>query len=248
MAHPVAYGVNRAETGTITVGGSAANRPATRLYDRFSVPVWTDTASGTRNIDLDKGNTTESIDAVCGIGHNLGGITCTVYHDDNAGFASSTVLGSVVPAAGTPFRVTGTGSTERYWRFSMASTTAAPQIGELFFTVGVVFPYGPADTDLHRGRVANVVKHETESGIVIAFKKGETRWQSTFTIADINDGADRTAFETLFDNLDGGAKPFFYLDEDGTVLRWVEWVNPEVIASAKPLTSDVSLLFREALG
>jgi hypothetical protein len=180
------------ELGTVAVQGEAANKPALRLSDRFIGPLWEDTASGTRTITLDQGSSPLSIDSVLGAaGHNLAGLTLTAEHDADPGFGSPTTLGTVVPSGTAAWRITGTASAERYWRLTIASAASPPTLGELFFSLAVAFPYGPSDTDLVRGRMANVVKHETEAGIVIAFKRGATRWSASFTIADISDATQR---------------------------------------------------------
>lgn len=247
MAQPIAYAVNRLETSLVTVPGAALDRPGERLFDRLTGPLWEDTASGTRIIPWDQGASPLATDGVVGAaGHNLGGLTLTVQSDDNAGFASPTTLGSVVPAGTAAWRITGTASAERYWRLTIASAVAPPRLGELLASQGFLFPFGPSDANLHRGRRGKGTKHESEAGVVLGYRRGATRWIWTATIPHFT-LAYKTQFETLFEDLDGGFKPFFFVDEDGS-LRWVEWVDPELVIDAEPLRESVTITLREALG
>jgi hypothetical protein len=248
VAKPVAYAVNRLEVGTVTVTGALTDRPKTRLYDRDTGVVWEDNATtGTRRITLDQGASPLSIDSVVvAAGHNLAGLTVDVEHDDNVGFSTPTSLGSLAVSGTTAFKITGTASSERYWRLNIPSPSAAPKIAEAFFSSSVTFAFAPSLRGLSRGKIGNVAIVEAISGSKIGFKRGSTAWIGQMLIRDLTT-ANKTTMETLFDNLNGSTDPLFLEDEDGT-LRWVRWINPEAIFETTPgERQDIEILFEEQL-
>lgn len=220
MAAPIFYGVNRLETATVTAASTVTNRPLVRLSDRFVGPRW----EGTGPIVWDQGSALP-YDAVLGAaGHNLTGATLTVQTDDNAGFATPTTLGSVVIASTDAFRITCTGSPERYNRMTIASGPSSIELAELWASVAVTAPRPPL-LATSPNRIGNFTGAETEAGAWVTHIRSDMRWQAEWEILGFTRTVRNTFFD-FFDAIGGGARPFFVLDDE-SVLRFARWLNPE---------------------
>ena len=219
MPAPIFYGLNALETSTVTATSTEANRPLSRLSDRFAGPRW----EGAGPIVWDQGSTPIQFDAVLGIGHNFDGATLTVHTDDNPTFTSPTTLGTVV-ATTAPFRVACTGTVERYSRLAVSGAPTVLECAELFASVGVVAPRPPL-LETSPNRVGKWVGHETETGVWMATVVADPQWDAVWQFLKFT-RANRDAFFGFFDDVAGGARPFFVLDDEA-VVRFARWVNPE---------------------
>lgn len=242
MASPVAYGVNRLESSVVTVMGSALDRPASRLSDRFVGPEWEDSAAGTRDIIWDQGGSPGAIDAVLfPAGHNLSGVSLAVASSpDNVTY---TTRGTLTPASLAAQRIVCTPFTTRYGRLRMTSAPSAPRLAELFASSGVTFSQPPL-LGWESRKIGNVLAFESESGVFMAYRRGATRVELDWHVPQFTE-SDRTALEGLFDAIDGGAKPLALVDPLGTIF-FVRWLNPEIgFQGTLPDKYEVSFRFQE---
>lgn len=242
MASPVAYGVNRLENSLVTVSGSALDRPASRLSDRFIGPEWEDSVAGTRIIKWDQGSAPGLIDAVLlPAGHNLSGVSLQV--DSSTDNVAWTSKGTLTPASLAAQRIPCTPFTTRYGRLQMIACPSAPRLAELFASSGVTFSQPPL-LGWESRKVGNVLAFESESGVFMAYRRGATRVELDWRVPQFTE-ADRTALEGLFDAIGGGAKGLFLVDPLGAIF-FVRWLNPEIgFQGTLPDKYEVTFRFQE---
>lgn len=248
MGAPIFYPANRLEVGIVTAG-AATGTPVSRLSDRFKGDRWRDSASGTRDIVLDLGSTGLFVDTVIGTEHNLDGLTLTAAHDDNPTFTSPTTLESAAIDS-DPFILTGTASAERYWQLRIASAVNPPELGELFFTLGVSCPNSPRST-ASPNRTGAIVRQETEAGVLIAAVRGDPYWETDWRIAGVFTRAQRDAFLDMWSqDLLIGARPCFVQDGEGdeSSLRFVHVLSIGFEGAELPRRYFGTIQLREALG
>lgn len=219
MPAPIFYGVNRLETATFTAGSTVADRPLSRLSDRFIGARW----EGTGPIVWDQGATPLPFDTVLGApDHNLIGATLTVETAADAGFTTPITLGTAVATA-LPFRIACTGTVARYSRVTITGGPLTVQLAELWASVAVTAPRAPM-LATSPNLLGNFVGQESEAGAWMAYIRGDTRWDVSWDILGFTRTV-RDQFQEFFAAIAGGARPFFVLDDEG-VLRFVRWMNP----------------------
>jgi hypothetical protein len=221
MPAPIFYGVNRLETSTVTAATTLADRPVTRLSDRFLGPLW----QGTGPVVWDQGaGTPGPFDAVLvGAGHTLQGATLTVETAPDAAFSAPTVLGTATPASADALRIPCTGTVARYSRLVIAGGPSPVAMGELWASVGVATPEPPL-FGTSPNALSNYTGEESEAGVWMVYVKSAPRWQADWDLVGFDRPA-RDAFLALFQAIQGG-RPFFVVDDEG-VLRFARWVNAE---------------------
>lgn len=238
MPAPIFYGVNRLETSTITAGSTVTDHPLLRLSDRFTGPQW----QGTGPIVWDQGASPLTFDAVLlASGHNLAGATLTIQTDDNAGFASPTILGSLVPASTASVLIPCTGTVERYSRLVIAGGPATVTLAELFASVACATPGTPL-LRTSPNQFGTFTGEESETGVWMSYVKALPRWEASWQIVAFTRTVRDLVF-AFFQSIAGGARPFFVRDDEG-VLRFARWMNPEtafegLIPQQYTLTIDV---------
>jgi hypothetical protein len=242
MPAPIFYGINRLETSTVTANSTVANHPVTRLYDRFIGPQW----QGGAPIVWDQGSAGIPYDTVLGApGHNLAGATLQVQTDDNAGFATPTVLGSVV-ATSDPFRIVCTGSVERYNRLTVSGgpPPGTIELTELWASVATTAPNPPLYDATSPNQIGNFIGNESETGVWMVYVRSAPRWEAQWHIL----GFTRTIRDLFFDffgAISGGGRPCFVLDDESE-LRYVRWLNAETaFAGLKPTQYSADFHLRE---
>lgn len=243
MPAPIFYGLNALETSTVTATSTEANRPISRLSDRFIGPQW----EGAGPVVWDQGGSPIQFDAVLGApGHNLSGATLTVKTDDNSGFTTPTTLGSVVATAAA-FRVPCTGTVERYSRLEISGGPTVVELAELFASVGVTAPRAPLLETSHN-RLGKFVGHETETGVWMATIIADPHWSATWRLLKFSRTL-RDSFLDFFTAIGGGGRPFFVLDDEAPTVRFVRWVNPDTaFAGLLPTEYEGTCQLREVTG
>jgi hypothetical protein len=236
VSHPVA---GRPIASITTGGGTYLTDPNKRSLIDYRVgelAVYS-SALASHSLIVDMGSNFTLTQLIVPTGHNLIGATCVVQTDDNVGFATPTLVGSITPAN---FLVIDlpltTAVAERYYRLSMGFGSAtAPQLGE--FWLGVKLQLGASsyvDPEFENGYLAQSARIEYPSGIV-AVEKAVARRKFTLKVLNLDMGS--TDYGTLSSVLRlGFSRPFWYwppddvafqdqgpffviLDEDGTRIQ-----------------------------
>jgi hypothetical protein len=247
MARPIAYGVNLLETSTVSVTGEAAGKGKERLTDREIVLPYQDSGITTpRRLTADQGAgvSTPWDTWIVPPGHNLNGLTLQA--ETSPDMASWTERDSFVPGStGLILRTPGGGPFSfRGMRLTINSPASPPSLGELLFTTKYELPVGPSIGGLEAGHVSGVTRAESAGGYVWKVRHWGPLWSARYRLDDLT-VAQRDTLLTLFETLASGAKPFYLTDHDGTT-RWVEWMNPEALFQAAPVSlHGVELAFRE---
>jgi hypothetical protein len=236
MPIPLLYGFNALDTGILTVSGEATGKPKERLFDRRITFAWEDTsAAGARLITIDLGvGNAEGVDAyVVQAGHNLAG--ATILFQASTDMAVWNTRDSFAVPAGSTAMIyrTITLETTRGWRLSISGAAAPPQITELFITRQVAFPRFPSLGGVRQGLRPLINELESSAGYVWRHTFGDPLWFADYEFRDLTT-AERTAIETLYTDLGGGAQFLYLLDADG-VVRWVRMMMSDLGFSATPI-------------
>lgn len=245
---PIAYILNILETGTVTVSGEASGKPKERLFDRDLGVFWEDaSAAGTRTIQVDQGATVQSIDTwLIAAGHNLS--AATVNLDSSPDASVWTNRDTLVPSGTALIRRTIPSGpfTIRYWRVTISNASAAPQIAELLLTLARTFPDIPI-SGVIIGRRGNVLVSESRAGRERATRRGAARWQTEYDFGLLT-LTQRSAIETADADTQEGTK-FFYLVDAENIVRWVRWLDTEVLefVGLAPALYTVTTRFRAVL-
>lgn len=227
------------------------------MQDRKLATSWKATSTALQNIDID----TNGIKGANyfflyhNISHNSETATIKIYSDDNSGFASPILRGSVNPltAAATPYVLIDLGATftERYWRITIESSDVAPQIYLVFFgtdlgaTSGITtrYMFGQLEEPIYGG--SKIV--ETLGGMRYArqYHDGRDRFEYAW---DHLDATNKARLQAVIALSKGRALPFFMQDID-SAYHYVRLMNSGVGARqvAHTLFNTGRLIFEEEL-
>jgi hypothetical protein len=247
MPAPILYAPNLLEDPAVavSVGGEAAGKPRTRMYNRDITLPWVDTATGSRDVLVNQGASGIAVTHwALGPGHNLSGISLEITTSpDNI---THTSRDTVVPGSSAAFlRSLGGFFSTAYLRLRMFSTVVAPSITEFFLTSAVAFPRPPRLEGFTASREAHVLDYESDGGYEWSTELSATKWRRAWLFRPISD-AEKTSLEAVFETLKGGAKAFWLIDEAG-ILRWARWLDRQL--DFEPLTDgkwQLRTRFREA--
>lgn len=241
MARPIAYGKNLLERAgaTVTVTGEAVGKGKERLFDRDTTLLYQDSGTTSpRRVTVDQGvsGPYDPWDSwIIPPGHNLNGLTVsvetspdvTIWTERDSVAVSGSALILRTPGGG-PFTVRAT-------RLVITSPSQAPTFAELLFSTKYELPVGPSIGGLEAGNLAGVNRTVSAGGYVWKVRKYGPLWTARYRLDDLT-VAQRDALLTFFEDVTSGARPFYLTDHDGTVTRWVEWVNPEAVFDAAPVS------------
>ena len=106
-----------------------------------------------------------------------------------------------------------TGHTKRYWKFSVLSPSAAPEIAELFLTDTYTWARQPARPAGSLDDIINVQREGTVSGQDRFIQHGPTKMQRRYELRHIGE-SQKTEMVSLWESF-GGGKPFYLKDHTG---------------------------------
>lgn len=207
---------NYAETyGIDAITTEAANQPKENLVDWRYYTQWHGSSTATHNIDIDMGAAlSDAPDYLALANHNIGtaGATVTVYHDNNGSYSSPTPVGSASPSDDSPFFISLTAGTERYWRIQLTSLSANPKIGMLFLGPEYEFPVLPRDGYDVDSQRANMRINQSIGGHTLGSVLRSTDRLVSASLAHFTEAQAATYRDFWEDHYSLG-KPFFYMPD-----------------------------------
>lgn len=200
-------------TTTLKAGSAAAGYPLYRVHDRDPGRMFVGSAAATTIIHVDQGaGGTQAIDRLLvASGHNLAGVTLDVeWSTDDASWTAATTQWT--GAAGVIDK-SWSALTKRYWRFTITSPAAAPQIGELTLTSTTTWTRNPQRPGGPQEKIHNVTVALSAEGRPRFEVNGSSLRQRGYLLTSIG-STQRAQFEALWDAW-AGAKPFWCYDHEG---------------------------------
>lgn len=237
MPRPIAYPRNILENATVTVTGEVALQPKELLFDRDTVIPYADSGtSSPRRVTADQGASGPTYPWDTWIvppGHNLSGLTLTA--ESSTDMAAWGTEDTFTPSGSLlVLRTIGSPVTKRGVRLGIASPGSPPSFAELFFALKFELPVGPSIGGLASGDLYGRDRKVSRSGHPWNILRFGPQWSARYRLADLT-VAQRDSLLAMSVILAGGTKPFYLADHDGTV-RYVEWLNAEILFEAQPVT------------
>jgi hypothetical protein len=215
---------NVMESGTITVDSEEVGFPKENMLDWLDWTYYKSTGpTSNQRIYIDKTSAGIEVDTLAVLGHNWGsggssiGTVVYVHQDDNPGFSSATLIGTVTLFDDEPFYLDLTPGTERYVRIWIINLESAIYSAVVFVGKKMEMPVGPEfsfDPDMqniksekfvsYSGRMVSSAFKYSERKMTVPFR----RLSQTFIDSDL--------LPFLEDHY-GRMKPFFFVPDPGNV-------------------------------
>ena len=237
--------INLLELGTTTLstGAAAAGYPLYRLYDRDLGRLFIGSAATTTVVKVDQGaGGTQAVDRLLiPSGHNLAGVTLDIeWSTDDASWTAATAQWT---GAAGDIDKSWSALTKRYWRFTMTSPAAAPQVGELWLTETTTWARNPSRPGGPQESIHNVTVAVTAEGRVRFEVNGPSLRQRNYTLRNIS-SAQRVQYEALWTAF-GGSKPFWLVsDHEGNAI-YGRFVAQPQLSEVAPGVFNATLAFLE---
>ncbi|MDO8282703.1 MAG: hypothetical protein Q7U10_08825 [Thermodesulfovibrionia bacterium] len=243
MAKVKACYINILETSTVTLtlGTEDVAFPLYRLYDRECSDLFKITAAATFQIKVNQGAIKAIDRLLIPAGHNLSGLTLTFSYSDYDADDYSQVEQWTQSGNALIDIPLDSSMTHKYWKLTVASPSAIPQIPELFLTSTYEFernPSRPCDKD----KRFNVERLQEAGGQPRYIKHGEPRAYRLYALPRMT-AAQSTNIQVLNDAWDG-CKPFFLCDHNGVWL-FGELLSPIGLAEESSDKDSCTLEFQE---
>jgi hypothetical protein len=197
-----------ATASSTAAGYDAANAV---VLDRSSLWVAGGTTSVTLTYNL---GSAQSVSAIAIANHNASGWSTVTIRKSTDNFAANDVLVETLTGmvTGEDYFKTFAAASSQYWRLSIASATAAPQVGIFYLGTPTTLTYNPW-IGQENDDVYNVEKTIAQSGAVVAEQWGR-RLIRTAMRWDVVETAAYTQLRDFLRTEGGPLRPFWYVPRD----------------------------------
>lgn len=206
--------INLLESSTVTVTSEASGYDGYRLYDRFLKRMWKATSVSAQTIKADQGASgSEEVNAlIIPAGHNLDGVTIYFEYstDDFSADINEAVSNWSQSGTGIIVKTFSPALTKRYWRVRLTGLSVVPEVGEIFITKLYEFTAQPLGPGLRFGKMRNVMRTISPSGVSSFNELGDARRIKEFVITNIS-SSELSDFQDWSDEW-AGKKPFYVED------------------------------------
>ena len=207
---------NILETATsvaLAAGTADASYPLTRIYDRDPGRTFRTTAAVTTQIVVNQGASPLPVDRlIIAATHNLAGMALSLEYSTN-GTSWSVAVTNWTGAAGLITK-SFNALTKQYWRFTITTPSAIPQIAELFLASTYAWPQDPERPGGPLDNVYNVRNDTDAAGHDTFLMLGAAKRKREYSVEWATQ-AQHDAIVAL-DAAWAGAHPFWLLDHTGT--------------------------------
>jgi len=224
MINPIALAVNLANytaiSGTMATSGS---NTLSNLQSYNNNLYWQSTGSGTQKVVVDFGAAT-AISSIVVDGNNFGSIGATsiaVVGASTSDLSVGTTVISDIKSSGSLFLSQFPTQTYRYWGLWFIGGTVAPQMSNLFFGNTLQFT-----TTYNYGYKTENNEYITAEKVALDGTLVSAQSYAGRIIYEIQFGmqnsAWNTAYKTFLKTIRGKLNPFYFMDIDGTTLRYMK--------------------------
>lgn len=201
------------DLATATASSTAAGYdPANAVVlDRSSLWVAGGTTSVTLTLNL---GASQSVSAIGIANHNGSGWTTVTIRKSTDNFAANDVLVETLTGmvTGEDYFKTFAAASSQYWRLSIASATAAPQVGIFYLGTPTTLTYNPWIGQDHDDAY-NVEKATAQSGAIVAEQWGRRVIESAMRW-DVVETAAKDQLRDFLRAEGGPLRPFWYVPRD----------------------------------
>jgi len=228
MANPIFVGMDLSLL-TITASNTEdAAFPLANLKTYFARDQWRSSSLADNQwLKFDLGSA-KAIDSV--VVQNFGniadtGMTTLQYDSADSSSFSSPVTATTFGETPDPQYLAFSSATKRYWRIIFGTTADYPRLGNFFLAKRLDFG-APYSNPFEGGNPS----HETAEAIALdgslrtsTSYLGRKRWLLNFLAGNALTDATLAEFRTFFALVGGKLLPFYFLDTDGTTLKYVHF-------------------------
>lgn len=232
MANPIFIAQNLSNY-TLTATSTNSSYPLTNLQDYVESTQWkSNSLANTQVLKIDFGAAVECDCIVLG-NHNFASIVTTINenlnldYSDNDSAWTNCYLWTHTTIDADPNYIAFTAATHRYWRLSWTAAgdlATYPALGNIYlakkFDIGAPYNYGYRD---------GLYTYSTAEGVALnglirtsqQYGGGRKTWMFGFKSGNALSDAVKANWNIFFNLIQGKLRPFYFVDTDGTTVKFV---------------------------